>query len=286
MSTIHQALVQAVSQLKANQDPSTTPRLDAELLLAKALQRDKDYLLINSREEVSKEQLKIFTELLARRLAYEPVAYILGKKEFWGLEFLVNQNVLIPRPDTEVLVEQAILSAKELVGDNKIRILELGTGSGCIAISLASELEKLQIKYSILAVDKSIDALSIAKENLAKLMPKGNIDFQESDWFDQVKSQKFDLIISNPPYVNPDFNLQPELGFEPELALYSQEAGLEDIKKIIEQSKGYLSNKSKILIEYGPEQSNQLNEIAKQHFTYVGFIKDLTGLNRVLVLLK
>ncbi len=263
---------------------STTPRLDVEILLAHVLNLSRTQLIIDGRRNITSKEYKSFMDLVEKRNQGLPVAYLLGSKEFWGLEFKVSPAVLVPRPETEHLVERTL----EIIKDSplsKIKILELGTGTGCIAISLASELQKSKVEFEILAVDFSNEALNVAKENYQKLISSLPVRFIHSNWFQSVEVQKFDLIISNPPYVNADLpDLSPELRYEPASALYSSNLGLADIFEIIQNTPRYLSSQGTLLIEIGSEQrallEDHLRSINAQ--AKIDFIQDLAGMDRII----
>ncbi len=276
--------LEVINQTNKSLILSTTPRLDVEILLAHVLGLTRSQLLIDSRREITADEYNSFMALVTKRKEGIPVAYLLGNKEFWGLEFKVSPAVLVPRPETEHLIERAL----EIIEENNlspVKILELGTGSGCIAISLAYELHKSQIEFEILAVDFSKDALLIAEENYQNLIPTLPVNFIYSNWFQNIKQQKFDLIISNPPYVNVDLpDLSPELKYEPATALFSSDLGLTDIFKIITESRNYLNSSGQLLIEFGSEQRSLVQERFKQLYqdAQINFIPDLAGKDRII----
>lgn len=226
---------------------STSARLDVELLLAKSLGVSRSYLYSHAEIYLTPEQEAIFTTLMLRRLEGEPIAYILGRREFWSLELRVNKNVLIPRPETEILVEEAL--TKLPVAD--VRVLELGTGSGAIAVALAYE----RPMWTIIATDKNATALEIAKKN-AKHLEIDNISFCCGNWYDAVSPQKFAAIISNPPYVA---SIDPcltsdDLQYEPRDALCGGEDGLDYLKIIIAKAPEFLLPKGWVMLEHGMDQ--------------------------------
>lgn len=229
---------------------SSSARLDSELLVAHALGMSRSRLLVSLRDSAPEELCTLVRTYLARRAAGEPVAYIIGTKEFWGLDFKVSPDVLVPRPETELLVEEGL---RVLSSCTAPRILDLGTGSGCIAISLVRELQS-QGKYPLCdAIDCSEAALRVAQANAALNNVAGQIRFSQSHWFSNPEafSAPYDLIVSNPPYIDPAERTPVELCFEPQGALYSDERGLHDTKEIIEKGMPLLSSGGVLLCEVG-----------------------------------
>jgi release factor glutamine methyltransferase len=251
------------------------PRLDAELLLAHVLKCPRINLYVDHEKTVSERDLAKFRELIERRAQREPLQYIVGETEFWGLKFKVTPDVLIPRPETELLVEEALKypEAKQ--------ILDIGTGSGCIAIALAKNLPAA----TIVATDLSKEALSVAKENAETHAVADRIEFVASDiapWlFFETQEKKFDLIISNPPYV-PSLDLdllQPEVSkFEPRPALDGGKTGLSTVEKILHEAPDFLGRHGLLLMEIGEGQADAL----RPRLTTV--LKDYNGIERIAVL--
>lgn len=255
-----------------------TPRLDAQLLLSHALKISKMELYAYFDKPISAEERANFKELILRRVKREPVAYILGSKGFWKHEFKVNSHVLIPRPDSEALIEKSLewLKANQL---EKGTLLDIGTGSGCLPISLKRELPELQVT----AVDISSEALNVARENAQIL--DCEIEFIESDLLTNVKDQLFDLILSNPPYISDAEyqTLQPEItNFEPITALVSENNGLAHYDRILKESKPYLKPEGLLILEIGDHRKNDLLALAKSHFIHTNIGLDLSGNERVL----
>ncbi|MFK7734233.1 MAG: peptide chain release factor N(5)-glutamine methyltransferase, partial [Pseudomonadales bacterium] len=216
-----------------------------------------------------------FEQLLSRRVNGEPIAYIRGWQEFWSLRFEVGPGVLIPRPETELLVEQAL--GLEL-GDCAT-VLDLGTGSGCIALSLAAE----RTGWRITAVDQSLDALAYTKRNAAQLA-KGNVELLQSNWFDQLGHRQFDLIVSNPPYIAAgDPHLyEGDVQSEPDAALASGPLGLDDIGYIVEHAKHFLISGGTLMIEHGFDQAESVAELLRDsEYNRIQHFKDLQGHIRV-----
>jgi release factor glutamine methyltransferase len=264
-------------QLSASQLVSSpTPILDAEILLMYVLKISRAQLYTHDRQFTQEEQQQ-FQDLLERRIKGEPIAYLIGHKEFWSLGFVVTPAVLIPRPETELLVEKilSLFPAKTA----SLCITDLGTGSGAVALSLAVE----RPHWIIYAVDKSAAALRVAQEN-AKRFNISNVIFIESDWCKGLPTRQFDVIVSNPPYVEQQDKhlLQGDVRFEPKSALVAGEDGLQDIRQIIVQASQILKPRGLLLLEHSPEQVSAILQLLHQSgFEHVSVIKDLAGLERV-----
>jgi release factor glutamine methyltransferase len=272
MATIKQALKQA----NTLQQVSESWKLDAELLLAEAIEQSREYLFTWPDQELTQPQLKKFDDYCGRRLLNEPIAYILGRQAFWDFELIVNSSVLIPRPETELLVETAL----ELL-DNSVTaaVLDLGTGSGAIALALAANNKR----WSVTAVDSSESALGVAADN-AKLLQFSNIEFVQTSWCDGLPTEHFDLIAANPPYVEAgDKHLsEGSLPFEPIAALVAEENGLADIRAIAKQSRYCLKKNSWLLIEHGFQQKLAVEKIlVDTGYANIECVKDLAGLDRL-----
>ena len=244
-------------------------RLDSELLLSKILNKNREEILINLNQEICQKNFADYKELIIRRSHYEPIAYILEEKEFWSKIFFVNQDTLIPRPETELMVEKLVKIFKK----KKISILDIGTGSGCILISLLSELKNSKG----VGVDISKKALIIAKKNLLKHKLQNKIKFLNKSLNDKF-DQKFDLIVSNPPYIrsNEIKNLKEDIKrYEPLIALDGGNDGLDLIKKVIYKTKYILKVKGMLALEIGNEQYKKVSEILiKKNFRIEHNVKD------------
>ncbi len=276
MASIEQVLKAATEQLR--QSGNDSPSLDAAVLLCHILNKPRSYLLTWPEAELSPQQSQNFDELLARRLNGEPVAYITGEREFWSLNLDVSPATLIPRPDTERLVEVALDKAMLCSG----AILDLGTGTGAIALALAVELPQRQV----MAVDLQPQAVELAQHNAHKHHIH-NVDFLQGSWFDPIKDgTKFALIVSNPPYIDssdPHLSMG-DVRFEPESALVAQENGLADIRLISEQAKHYLQPGGWLMFEHGFEQGQAVRNILNDYgYQKVETVKDYAGLDRVTV---
>jgi len=259
----------------ANQLDSDTARLDLELLLCHCLGKERSFLFTWPERALTQVQQRQFQALFRRRKSGEPIAHILGRRDFWDLSLRVNASTLIPRPDTELLVELGL----RLVEREDARVLDLGTGTGAIALSLANEHQHWQLE----AVDSSAAAVLLAKEN-AEHHRLNNVRIYQSDWFADIAPAKFDLILSNPPYIDPDdpHLQQGDVRFEPLSALVADDKGLADIVIIATQAPKYLSSGGYLMLEHGYDQAGQVREILKrQSFTSVESFQDLAGNDRV-----
>lgn len=258
---------------------SDSSRLDAECLLSFVLQKPSVYLRTWPEKELALTELQDFLDLVQRREQGEPIAYILESKQFWSLDLKVSAATLIPRPETELLVEQAIRIAKQQTLDS---ILDLGTGTGAIAIAIASELSKTQPDLKIIATDISIQALNIAKHNSKACQQ--DIEFIQSDWFKSIPQQQFDLIVSNPPYIEQDdvHLTQGDVRLEPINALASGADGLMAIRHISQQAQSWLKRGGWLLFEHGYQQAKPVTALLDEcGFTDVQTLKDLAKNDRM-----
>ncbi len=258
------------------------PRLTSEILLSHVLNQQRIYLYLNYKKLLSKDSIKKFWKLIKRRAKGEPVAYIVGKKEFWSLEFEVNPSVLIPRPETELLVERGIECVKDI---KRPWILDIGTGSGAIAIALAKELHDAVIW----ATDISKEAIEVAKRNAEKHKVLNKIKFLKGDLWEPLEKQnvKFHLIVTNPPYVSSEdyYNLPSEVkDWEPKIALWGGKKGLSLIKRIITGVAQFLFSGGFLLIEISPPQAECVKQLITQtgSFKALKAIKDYSGNLRVI----
>ena len=258
------------------------PYLDVELILSKVVSRKRQEILLNPNYELKHKDFVKFKHYLSRRHQKEPMAYILGYKHFWKHKFLINKSVLIPRPDTELIIEETL---KYLPIDKSKKILDIGTGSGCIVISLIKERPKCKAT----AIDISIKAINVAKTNAKLHQLENKINFINID-IDKYKSYNYDLIISNPPYINSvELNrLDDDIKFhEPKLALSGGSDGLRDLKKVILKSKKLLKINGKLILEIGYKQKNQCIKILNENKFYINKIsKDLSGKDRCIISTK
>jgi release factor glutamine methyltransferase len=252
MQDIQSALTEASQILASSSD---TPELDAEVLLSLILEKNRTYLRTWPKKQLHAQQRLQYKALLKQRQQGTPIAYIVGVREFWSRDFKVSPDVLIPRPDTELLIE---LSLPLIPKDKSCKLIDLGTGSGAIAVTLATERPYAQV----IATDISSAALKIAKQNADRYHCR-NIRFLQSSWFSDITENSFDLVISNPPYIAPtDPHLhQGDLRFEPQSALVADENGLKDISVIVESACKHLKEGGYLLIEHGFEQKSPVQAI-------------------------
>ncbi|QFQ32018.1 peptide chain release factor N(5)-glutamine methyltransferase [Buchnera aphidicola] len=252
------------------------PRFEAEILLSHVLKRSRSWIIVFDQIELNKFNQKILKNFVDRRSKGEPMAYILGKKDFWSLSLKVSPDTLIPRPDTEILVEKVLSK----IDSDQTHILDLGTGCGAIALALASVCSSFQIE----AVDNSHKAIKIAKTNALELS-LNNVVFFYSDWFSHI-DKKFNIIVSNPPYISlKEMKIfKKNLAFEPVNALLSKNNGLKDIELIIKKSKNYLFCKGWLFIEHGWKQKLQVQYLFKKYnFFSIQSYKDYGGNDRVTI---
>ena len=267
---------QILEDAAANLAPSGTARRDAELLLLRALGRDRAWLLAHPQAELTLEQQAQFDAWIARRALHEPVQYILGEQEFYGLAMKVTPAVLIPRPETEHLVE-AVLD--RVPRNAKLRVCDVGTGSGAIAVALAHALPEAQVA----AVDLSPAALAIARENADRHHVAKRVRFIESDLLSALPGERFDLVVSNPPYVAAEEELEPQVReWEPHTALFAGESGLEVYERLIPQAWAALVPGGYLLLEIGHTQRDALAQILRQ-WNHVEFVADLQRIPRVAI---
>lgn len=279
------ALLQDATQRLASTSPS--PRIDADCLLQQALQKDRSWLRLHETEAVDASDSARFEAMLRRRERGEPVAYITGMRGFWSLDLEVGPATLIPRADTEVLVEWALeLLAPEstargpglLAPDAGARVLDLGTGSGAIALALKKE----RPACAVMALDASKDALAVARGNGARLGLA--VEFVESDWWAALAGRRFDLVVANPPYIaegDPHL-VAGDLRFEPTGALVAAEAGLRDLRRIIDGAPAHLAPGGWLLLEHGYEQGEAVRALLRaQGFADVATRRDLGGQERI-----
>lgn len=251
-------------------------QVDVRLLLQHVLQVNAAFLIAHGEQILTPDQITHFEQLVARRIAGEPVAYLTGEKGFYDLVFSVSPAVLIPRPETELLVEIAL---SKIPLDTPFEILDLGTGSGIIAITLA----KHRPASRVIAVDRSPDALTVARQNVMQLAIE-NVTFDQSDWYAGLQDKKFDMIVANPPYVaEEDVHLtQGDLRFEPQTALVAQENGLRDLSVIIRHAPAHLRSAGWLLFEHGYDQAAACQKML-QHagFSRIFTAPDLAEIERV-----
>jgi len=259
-----------------------TAELDSEILMSKAINKEKKFIILNFNNEIPKENLNIFNDLVNQRSKGKPIAYLLKKKEFWKNEFVVDRNVLIPRPDTELLVEQALELTKN---KNKLNLLDVGVGSGCILLSILKEKKNF---YGT-GIDICGKSLSICRVNSHKLGLKKRVKLFKSN-IDNFQYGKYDLIISNPPYIK-KYDLKclekDVIGFEPKQALDGGIEGLSEIRKVISKSSELIKKNGFLILEIGFDQKNRVKQLLQNKGFYIKkIVKDLSGHDRCIVSTK
>jgi len=273
--TLNDAIVAATAQLK---NSSPTPALDAQVLLAHSLGHDRTYIIAHARNELDPGTQKRFEQLVAKRLDGTPVAYLTGQQEFWSLPITVTVDTLIPRPETELLVELAL---ENIPGEKEFLVADIGTGSGAIAIAIASERKNSKV----IASDSSAKAIEVAKRNASRL-ELDNVEFIKGTTFDPLANKKFNLIVSNPPYVpeNDPHLSRGDIRFEPRSALAAGHDGLAVIKQIVEQAKDYLVPQGWLMIEHGYDQESAVEKLFERAgFEEIECYRDLAGQPRVTI---
>jgi len=274
------AIKNACEELKKYQIKN--PLLDSEILISKAIKRDREFIALNFNEEINEKDYIYFKKLISDRSKGKPVAYIIGKKAFWNYEFKINENVLIPRPDTEIIIEQVL---KIFKNKNKLNFLEIGVGSGCILLSILKE------KKSFLGtgIDISKECLKICEINAHKLDIKNRIRLIKSD-IDNFNYGKYDLIISNPPYIKKQYlrYLDKEVvKFEPKLALDGGLEGTSEIRKVIDRSSELIKKQGKLILEIAFDQKKEVKQLLKDKGFYINcIIKDFAKNDRCIISTK
>jgi len=273
-------LVDASKQLKTYKFNSA--KLDAELILSKILGLSREKILLNLNDKINDKVFENFNYYLKLRKQNRPIAHILGFKDFWKYKFKVDKNVLIPRPETELIIEQALKNLPKLSNKN---ILDIGTGSGCIIISIIKERENCKAT----AIDKSLKALKVAKLNAEMHHVLKKIKFMNID-VDKYFANKYDLIVSNPPYIKDSeiLSLDKDVKLnEPKLALSGGKSGLNKVFKVIKKSQELLKTNGKLILEIGDKQSKEVKKyLIKNNFNQIKIFKDLSEKNRCVVSTK
>lgn len=272
-----EAIDWATDQLEAKEIADA--RLEAELILVFALAIKKSELILNQSMALDDKGFKRYQELIARRLKHEPTAYIIGSQPFMSLDLMVNRSVLIPRPETELLAEQALRVTSR---ESRVVIADVGTGSGCIAVTLAKRLPLAEV-YGI---DTSDDALKVAKKNAEMHKVEGRCHFIKGNLLEPLK-EPVDLIVANPPYIPSGeiSKLQPEVrDWEPRKALDGGKDGLDYIRKLLRESPKYLKANGRLVMEFGFGQAAEIEKLAAEDFEKIELIKDYAGIERIIIL--
>ncbi|MCF8158675.1 MAG: peptide chain release factor N(5)-glutamine methyltransferase [Burkholderiaceae bacterium] len=277
MNNIHHVLHQSSQQLVHTIGlDHAEANLEANLLLKHVLHVNRAWVITHDRDVLNADQQAEFQLLLKRRLDGEPIAYIVGFREFYGLQLKVSPVTLIPRPDTETLVDAAL---EKIPLDKVYHILDLGTGTGAVALAIAKHRNNCEVT----AVDQSSDALSVTLEN-AQSLKLNNLRLIESNWFSELQGERFDLIVSNPPYIAQDDEhlKQGDLRFEPISALASGVDGLDDIRKIVQDAPDYLKTNGWLMLEHGFDQAEAVAALlSARGFNQIDHAKDIAGTLRV-----
>jgi release factor glutamine methyltransferase len=256
-------------------------KLDSEILMSQAIKKSKKFIILNLHKEIKKRDLDYFDNLIQERAKSKPIAQIIKKKDFWKYEFIVNNNVLIPRPDTEILIEQALKLVKN---KNRLQILDIGIGSGCILMSILKEKKN----FIGTGIDISNKSLQISKVNGQKLRINNRLRLFKSN-IDNFNTGKYDLIVSNPPYIKKSNLkcLEKDIGFEPKQALDGGLDGLSEIRKVINKSSELIKRSGHFIIEIGFDQKNKVKKILRDKGFYIKkTIKDLSNHDRCIVSIK
>ncbi|MDA9158720.1 peptide chain release factor N(5)-glutamine methyltransferase [Candidatus Pelagibacter ubique] len=260
----------------------SNPQLDSEILLSNSIKRDKKHIILNPKEVLNSEQLRKFKNLIERRKKGEPIAYLINKKEFWKDEFFVNKDVLIPRPDSELIIEQVL---KIYSKDDQLQILDIGTGSGCILLSILKE----RSNFYGTGIDISKKSINVSKFNAKQLNLTNRVKFFHSS-VDNFNNGKYDIIVSNPPYIeqlNLKYLEKDVVNFEPKLALSGGFDGFSKIRKVINKTSNLIKKNGKFILEIGFNQKNKVIKILKEEGFYVNkAIKDYGNNDRCIISTK
>ena len=258
------------------------PQLDSEILLSNSIKRDKKHIILNPKEVLNSEQLGKFKNLIERRKKGEPIAYLINKKEFWKDEFFVNKDVLIPRPDSELIIEQVL---KIYSKDDQLQILDIGTGSGCILLSILKE----RSNFYGTGIDISKKSINVSKFNAKQLNLTNRVKFFHSS-VDNFNNGKYDIIVSNPPYIEQlslKYLEKDVVNFEPKLALSGGFDGFSKIRKVINKASILIKKNGKFILEIGFNQKNKVIKILKEEGFYVNkAIKDYGNNDRCIISTK
>ena len=277
---VQNAIQKAYLDLKKNK--VKTALLDSEILMSKAIKKEREYILLNLDKEIDEENIIYFNNLIKTRSKGKPIAYLVGKKEFWKYEFKISEKVLIPRPDTELIVEHALKIAKY---KSNFKVLDIGVGSGCILLSILKEKKS----FFGIGIDVSKESINISRINSSKLGLENRIKFFKSD-IDNFNYGKYDLIISNPPYIKKidlKYLEKDVIDFEPVLALNGGLKGLSEIRKVINKASKLIKTSGQLVLEIAFNQKYEVKKILNEKGFYINsVVKDYAGNDRCIISTK
>ena len=277
---IENVLIEGINALQIRR--VSNPQLDSEILLSNSINKDKKHIILNPKEILNTDQLTNFKNLIERRKKGEPIAYLINKKEFWNNEFFVNKDVLIPRPDTELIIEEVL---KIYSKNTQLQVLDIGTGSGCILLSILKE----RSNFYGTGIDISKKSINVSKFNAKQLNLNNRVKFFHSS-VDNFKIGKYDLIVSNPPYIellSLKYLEKDVVNFEPKLALSGGFDGFSKIRKVISKASALIKKNGKFILEIGFNQKNKVKEILKQEGFYINkAVRDYGNNDRCIISTK
>ncbi len=265
-----------------NQNNISSSKLDSEILISKVLKRDRKFVIMNFQKEIEKNSLNTFMDLIKQRSVGKPIAYLIGKKDFWKYEFELNTEVLVPRPDTEIIIEEVLKMTKN---KNKLNILDIGSGSGCIILSILKE----KINFFGIGIDVSKNCVDLSRRNADKIGVSNRVKFLKSD-IDNFKNHKYDLIVSNPPYIShADLKMLDRgiIDFEPILALDGGLDGLSLIRRVINKASKLIKKNGRFVLEFGSDQKEKVKKILINKGFYINkVLKDYAKNDRCIISTK
>ncbi len=267
---------------KLNKNNVKSALLDCEIILSKAINKSREFIILNSKYNINEKELIYFQEMISQRSKGKPVAYLIGKKFFWKYQFYITEKVLIPRPDTEIIIEQVLKIFKK---KDNINFLDVGFGSGCILLSILKEKKN----FRATGIDISKDALKACKINAYKLGVKNRVTLFKTN-IDKFSRGKYDLIISNPPYIKKldlKYLEKDVINFEPKLALDGGLDGISEIRKIIKKSSDLIKNGGKLVLEIAFNQKEEVKQLLRNNSFYINsVVKDLANNDRCIISTK
>ena len=265
-----------------NQNNISSSKLDSEILISKVLKRDRKFVIMNFQKEIEKNSLNTFMDLIKQRSVGKPIAYLIGKKDFWKYEFDINTEVLVPRTDTEIIIEEVLKMTKN---KNKLNILDIGSGSGCIILSILKE----KINFFGIGIDVSKNCVDLSRRNADKIGVSNRVKFLKSD-IDNFKNHKYDLIVSNPPYIShADLKMLDRgiIDFEPILALDGGLDGLSLIRRVINKASKLIKKNGRFVLEFGSDQKEKVKKILINKGFYINkVLKDYAKNDRCIISTK